>query len=79
MIYLMLKILFIMIFVLHIYNENGTDMSGTARKDAIEKSGGILSLCQIGCRLQSYNHTNKKAKYDYSLKNTKNITNLNDI
>ena len=59
--------------------ENGTDMSMSDRQHAIEDAGGSLNLCQVGCKLQSFNYTSQKAKCDCNVKDTKSITNINDI
>ena len=58
--------------------ENGTDMSMSDRKNAIEDTGSS-SFCQKGCSLQTFNCSTQKAKCDCDLKNTKTIKNLNDL
>ena len=48
--------------------ENGTDILLYDRKQDIYKVSQNQSICQIGCELQSYNSTKKKAKCDCSVK-----------
>ena len=59
--------------------ENGTDMTMNDRQNIIENSGESLNVCQVGCNLKSFNYTTQKAKCDCDVKNTKTITDLNDI
>ena len=49
------------------------------RQKIIDKSGGNLNVCQVGCTLKAFNNTSKKVKCDCDLKSTKHVTNLNDI
>ena len=58
--------------------ENGTDMSMTDRQHILEDIGNS-NFCQVGCTFESFNYTTQKAKCNCDLKNTKKITNLNDI
>ena len=59
--------------------ENGTDISLNDRKNVIEESGGNLDFCQVGCKMESFNYTNKKANCNCNIIETKNISNLKDI
>ena len=58
--------------------KNGTDMSLSDRQHVIEDTGSS-NFCQVGCSLQSFNCTTQKAKCDCNVKETKIITNLNDL
>ena len=54
-------------------------MSTTDRQYLLENSGGNLSLCQVGCTIQSYNSTTQKAKCECNIDSAKTITNFKDI
>ena len=43
-------------------SENGTDMTLEDRKKEIFSSSGNITICQIGCKLESYDKSTKKAK-----------------
>ena len=58
--------------------QNGTDMSMSDRQHVIEDTGSS-NFCQVGCSLQSFNCTTLKAKCDCNVKETKIITDLNDL
>ena len=58
--------------------ENGTDMSMSERQKAIE-DGGNLNFCQEGCSYLYFNSTNKKAKCSCKVKETKTVSNFEEI
>ena len=57
---------------------NGTDMLLSDRKEDIFTEGQNQTICQKGCKLQSYNNTNKKAKCNCSIdEESSELTDLN--
>ena len=58
--------------------ENGTDMS-MSEKNELQNNFGTLNLCQEGCTLSYFNSTNKKATCNCKVKETKTVSNYNDI
>ena len=58
--------------------ENGTDILLSDRKKDIFEIAQNKSICQIGCELQEYNSTSKKAKCDCSI-NTNTNTHTEEI
>ena len=58
--------------------ENGTDMS-MSEKNELQNNLETLSLCQEGCFLSYFNSTNKKATCNCKVKETKTVSNYNEI
>ena len=57
---------------------NGTDILLSDRKTDIYTETQNQTICQIGCSIQSYNNSNKKAKCDCKLNNdTSQLTDFN--
>ena len=59
--------------------ENGTDISLSDRQDAIEKTGGSLNLCQVGCQLKSFNSESMKIICDCEVEKTKTVDSFSEI
>ena len=58
--------------------ENGTDINLNDRQNVLDDSGGN-SFCQSGCTIAGFNNKTQKAKCNCDIKETQNVTNLNDI
>ena len=59
--------------------ENGTDINLNDRQHAIEDSGGNSNYCQVGCTMTGFNNNTQKAECNCDIKETKTVTNLDDI
>ena len=61
-------------------SESGTDMTLEDRKKEIYGTNGNISICQIGCKFESYLKSTQKAKCNCDIQKYKNIeTNLEKI
>ena len=60
-------------------SENGTDMLLEDRKKEIFSKNGNISLCQDGCKFESYNKTTQKAKCNCDAQSESTETDLEKI
>ena len=60
-------------------SENGTDMLLEDRKKEIFSKSGNISMCQDGCKFESYNKTTQKAKCNCDVQSESTETDLEKI
>jgi hypothetical protein len=60
-------------------SENGTDMTLEDRKKEIFSASGNISICQIGCKFESYDKSTKKAKCNCDIQLESIQTNMEKI
>jgi hypothetical protein len=60
-------------------SQNGTDMTLEDRKKEIYSTTESLTICQDGCKTESYNRTTKKAKCNCDVQTSSTQTNITKI